>query len=151
VSRLPPFPEDFGQVAVRHHPGVHAAHDDVMSLSVTDSFVAVAGDTRLLDVPVAIQPYDRIMRHARQVQHDPRRMLPGDLDFTGEAQVVTNQDLTPRNNARTEGHVVRIAHADDFMRFMAGVIVGDLKKPEVAMAVFGESMRLFDHTKSAFK
>lgn len=131
VRRCTPLRHDLRQGGNRHDADIDRPDHEVVGGEVVDGTVAIPGNAGVLSVPALHELPDGALREQRQIPLNPSCVLPGQLHFTAEGQVVADEDGGPGHDAGGEPLIVAIAQAQDPRVVRVLAAVADLQKPMV--------------------
>ena len=134
---LAPFMQHGWDETVAAHADIRGADDQVMSFDVGDFGFFVSCNAFVLIMPFGEQESDGAADQLRQIAHDEPRVFAREFDLATEAQIVTNEDAGPGDDAGGERLVVTVTKTKHPAIVVTGFLGVDFHQTEVALTLMG--------------
>lgn len=144
VRRVSPLLEDIGHLGDGANATVDRSHDEVMNFGVIERMVLVFTHTVFQRMPFPEQANDRCFRQTGQIPVNESGVLPGQFDFSGETQVIADEDLGSRNETGGEAFVMGVSQTENPRVIVMGATVLNLNQTKVAQTIVGEAVRFIE-------
>ena len=142
MSGLAPLMQHGRDETVAAHADIRSADYEVMGFDVGDLGLFVGSDAFVLIMPFREQESDGTADKLRQIAHDEPCVFAREFDLATKAQIVTNEDAGPGDDAGGERLVVRVSQPEHPAVVVAGILGVNFHETKVALPLVGQRMRL---------
>ena len=139
---LAPLMQHGWDETVAAHADIRGADDQVMGFDVGDYRLLVGSDAFVLIMPFREQESDGTADKLRQIAHDEPCVFAREFDLATEAQIVTNEDACPGDDAGGERLVMAVTQPEHPAVVVAGFLGMDFHETKISLALVRQRMSL---------